>query len=479
MQELTEHFLNYAHLNKISYADIRVIDQKRESLVIKNGQVEEINSKTEQGFGVRVLVEGCWGFAASFRLEKKEIERITKLALQIAKSSTLAKGPEVKLSPTKPIKAKYISKFEIDPFTLSLEKKLAYLLAAEEEIRKTKGIKISKASMRAFQTSKIFANTEGSYIEQKITECGAGIEATAIDRGDVQVRSYPCSHGGNFAALGFEFIKSLKLKENATRVAEEAVALLTAKECPSLETTVILEGSQLALQLHESIGHPAELDRVLGMEASFAGTSFLTRDKLNKFRIASPLVNIVADATIPGGLGSFGFDDEGIPAQRFDLVKDGLFVGYLTSRETAAQLGQTSNGCMRADGWNRIPLIRMTNINLLPGTKTLTEIIAETDEGLLLSTNKSWSIDDKRLNFQFATEIAWEIKKGKLGRIYKNANYTGLTPEFWSSCDAIAKDDWQVWGLPNCGKGEPIQVAHVGHGVSAARFRRVKVGVGK
>jgi TldD protein len=232
--------------------------------------------------------------------------------------------------------------------------------------------------------------------------------------------------------------------------------------------------------VHESCGHPIELDRVLGTEAAYAGTSFLTIDKLGNFRYGSPIVNITADATTPGGLGTFGFDDEGVPAHATPIIRAGIFVGYLTSRETAASLGQASNGTMRADGWNRLPIIRMTNINLEPGEWRFDDLVADTEDGLYMEMNKSWSIDDKRLNFQFATEIAYEIKKGKLGRLFKNATYTGITPAFWGGCDAICnRDHWAVWGTPNCGKGQPSQTAHVGHGTAPARFRGVQVGVMK
>ncbi|MBT9160737.1 MAG: Metalloprotease TldD [Dehalococcoidia bacterium] len=263
-------------------------------------------------------------------------------------------------------------------------------------------------------------------------------------------------------------------------MASQAVELLAAPQCPSRVTTLIIDGSQLALQVHESCGHPIELDRVFGTEASYAGTSFLTPEKLGNFRYGSDVVNIVADATVPGGLGTFGFDDEGVAAQRIPIVKDGIFVGYLTSRETAARLDQQSNGTMRASGWNRIPLVRMTNINLEPGGWRFENLIADTDEGIYIETNRSWSIDDKRLNFQFGTEIGWEIKNGKLGGIIKNPTYTGITPQFWGSCDAVCdKAHWRMWGTPNCGKGEPSQMMHVGHGTAPARFREIRVGVMK
>jgi TldD protein len=236
----------------------------------------------------------------------------------------------------------------------------------------------------------------------------------------------------------------------------------------------------MALQVHESCGHPTELDRVLGTEISLAGGSFMQINGLNELKYGSEIVNIYADATVPGALGSFGYDDEGVRAQRSPIVKSGVHVGYLTSRETAPVIGQQSNGTMRADGWNRIPLIRMTNINLEPGDWELEDLIADTEEGIYFGMNKVWSIDDQRLNFQFGVECAWEVKNGKLGRMFKNPLYTGMTPQFWNSCDAICnRNHWRVWGVPNCGKGEPMQTAHVAHGASPTRFRKVKVGVSK
>jgi TldD protein len=365
-----------------------------------------------------------------------------------------------------------------DPFAVALEDKLALLLAADEAMRRVRGVRVSEANLAFLRETKLFVSTEGARVEQVLVESGAGLEATAVGDGELQKRSYPNSFGRHQGTAGYEFVEALDLVGHAQATAEEAVALLSAPTCPSGVMTLIIGGSQLALQVHESCGHPTELDRVFGSEASYAGTSFLTPEKLGTFRYGSPLVNLTADATLPGGLGTFGFDDEGVPAQRAPLVREGIFVGYLTSRETAARLGQRSNGTMRADGWNRMPIIRMTNINLEPGAWALRDLIADTDEGLFIDTNKSWSIDDKRLNFQFGTEVAYEIKNGRLGRLFKNATYTGITPQFWGSCDAICGPaEWRIWGTPNCGKGQPSQVAHVGHGTAPARFRNVQVGV--
>lgn len=480
MKDLINNILNIARLKKVDYADIRIVRRQSEEIEVKNGKAEAFTNDEDFGFGIRILIRGAWGFACSSKINRREMEAVFEKAFKIAKASSKIKGREILFPPTTPKVDRYKTPISSNPFEVSPEKKLDLLLRSDEMIRRNNKVKISEAFMGSYKMEKVFASTEGSYIEQEIVECGAGISATAIEGGEVQVRSYPNSFRGNFATKGYEWIEDLALRDHAERVADEAAQLLSAKPCPSKTTTLILDNSQLALQIHESIGHPIELDRILGTEASYAGTSFLKPEMVGHFRYGSELVNIVADATYPGGLGTFGYDDEGMKAQRVPIISQGVLVGLLTSKETAHHLGKESNGTMRADGWNRIPLIRMTNINLEPGEGTLEEMIADTEDGLFLSTNRSWSIDDKRINFQFGTEIGWEIKGGKLGDMVKNPTYTGITPQFWNSCDAIAnKDHWQMWGTPNCGKGEPGQVAHVGHGAAPARFRNVQVGVMK
>jgi TldD protein len=478
MRDIAERALNAAQLYGASYADVRIIEQQAQSVLVKNGHVAALSRNQSQGLGVRVIANGAWGFASSSRVTLDEAVIVARQAAQIARASSQVQSPRVSLGPPEVHVAHYQTPVQTDPFAIPLQDKIALLLAADETMRRVKGLAITEGNMEFLKESKVFASSEGSYITQEFTESGAGIEATALGPNELQTRSFPNSFGRQQRKAGYEFIRDLQLVENGQRVAEEAVALLSAAQCPSGITTVILDSTQLALQVHESCGHPAELDRALGDEASFAGTSFLTPDKLGSYRYGSPLVNIVADATIPGALGTFGYDDEGIPAQRSRIIHEGIFVGYLMSRESAAQLGRRSNGTMRADGWNRTPIIRMTNINLEPGTWTLDDLIADTDDGIYMSVNKSWSIDDKRLNFQFGTQLAYEIQKGKLGRMLRNATYTGITPQFWGTCDAICNaQHWQVWGLPNCGKGEPGQTAHVAHGAAPARFRNVRVGI--
>jgi TldD protein len=466
--------------NKVDYADVRHLRSSSEDIRVKNGNVESLSRNDDQGFGIRVIAGGAWGFAASSVVNPEEMKRVALSAVEIAKASALAKKEDVKLTPAEIFQDKYATRFETDPFSVPAEKKINLLLEACSILQKSPKIKVAEGSMQFFRTGKTFASTEGAFIEQSILHSGAGIVATAIDGSEAQKRSYPNSHGGDFASGGYEFVEGMKLVENAERVREEALQLISAPPLPEMETTIIIAGNQMALQVHESCGHPTELDRVLGTEISLAGGSFMTQEKLNQLKYGSDKVTIVADATIPGGLGSFGYDDEGVKAQRAYLINEGLFVGYQTSRETAAVVKQKSNGTMRADGWNRIPLIRMTNINLEPGEWELEDLIKDTKEGVYLDTNKVWSIDDKRLNFQVGVEAAWEIKNGRKGRMFKNGTYTGITPQFWNSCDAVCnRKYWRIWGVPNCGKGEPMQTMHVAHGTSPTRFRNIKVGVSK
>lgn len=477
MRELTDKALEKVLGLGATYGDIRIVRRENESIEVKNGNVESLTSETEEGFGVRVIADGAWGFASSLNIEPDEIESVAELAVRIARASATVETESVKLAPVDPAEGSFEAPAVIDPFEVPVEEKIQLLMDADEIMRQTEEIRVAESFMNFWHTEQVFASTEGSYIEQKKTESGIGITANAVSEGELQKRSYPAD-GGTEAQAGYEFVQSWDIVEHADRVAKEAALLLTAPQCPPDVRTLVLEGSMLALQLHESCGHPIELDRVFGTEAAYAGTSFLTPDKLGNFPYGSDIVNIFADSTLPGGLGTFFFDDEGVPAQRVAIVKNGIFVGYLTSRETAEKLGQRSNGAMRADGWNRIPLIRMTNVNLQPGDWTLDEMIEDTKKGLLAAMVGSWSIDDKRLNFQFATEIAWDIDHGTLGRIYKNPTYTGITYEFWGNCDAIAgPDEWFLWGVANCGKGQPGQCMHVGHGVAPSRFQNVRIGV--
>jgi TldD protein len=477
MQRIIEEALIAAKKFSASYADVRVIDRAEEEISAKNGSVEGIKSTTSKGFGVRVIADGAWGFSSSFVLTEAEVSRVAEEAVNIAKASAKTKIEDVALSEIEVYQDRVEEQVKIDPFSVPITKKIAILLDADK-LMNLQGIVLRRGGMYFSKEWKTFASSEGAYLELERIISSAGISVIAADGKDVQGRSYPSSFGGDYQRKGFEFIDEVKIHEHAERVSKEAIQLLTAKPCPSGKMDIILEGSQLALQIHESCGHPTELDRVLGEEASFAGTSFLTTDKLGKFKYGSDIVNIVADATAPYAIGGFAYDDEGVRAKKIYLVKNGEFIGYLNSRETAKKLGLVPMGAMRADNWNRAPIIRMTSVNLEPGDKTFDELVSGTDDGILMATNKSWSIDQKRLNFQFGTEIGWEIKNGKIQDMVKNPTYSGITYEFWRSCDGIAnKDHYHIWGVPNCGKGEPMQIMQVSHGASYGRFRNVQVGV--
>ena len=481
MNDLIDLALDEAQRAGAEYADIRLVERESESLTVKNGALEAADSDRTAGFGVRILLDGVWGFSSSGRLERAEVERVTREAVAIARASAIARRDRVVLDDTPAVVGSYRTPVIEDPMSVSIDDRLAMLFEADAAMGRVSGVNVRQGSIETARERKTFASSEGARIEQELLEAGAGIDANAVNEHEVQQRSYPNSAGGQRVSGGFEAIRALDLAGNAERIAEEAVALLEAPQCPSGEMTIVIDSAQMALQVHESCGHPIELDRVLGMEASFAGTSFLTLDKLGTLRYGSEQVSIDADATAPGGLGTFGFDDEGVPAQNVPIVDRGLFVGYLTNRETAPVIGRRSMGSSRASGWNVIPLIRMTNVNLRPGgAGSLADLIADTKEGLFLSTNHSWSIDDRRLNFQFGTQIGWMIRNGRLAEMVRNPTYTGITPEFWGSCDAVCgPDEWTLWGVPNCGKGEPMQTHRVGHGAAPARFRGVQVGVGR
>jgi TldD protein len=481
MQEWAHLALETAKVRGAGFADARVMDIRQRDLSTKNGQVGNLSEAESLGLGVRVMAQGCWGFASTDQLTREGVQACAARAVHIARASALAKKHNVVLVPEQAYVDTWQNPFIKDPFALPLERQLELLLAADTEMRRVAGVTLAETSMQFRRIEQWYASTLGSSIHQLKMHSGAGIVATSFSGNEIQKRSYPASFGGQHELAGYELIESLNLVGHAARVGEEAAALHQAAMCPEGQRTIILEGSQLGLQIHESIGHPIELDRVLGMEANFAGMSFLTLDKLGKLRYASDIVNVVADARLAHGpgLGTFGYDDEGVPAQCTDIIKDGLFTGYLSDRETAATIGlPRSGGTMRAESWNRLPMIRMTNISLLPGTWRYEDLITDTDDAILMETNRSWSIDDRRYHFQFSTEIGWEIKNGKKGRMLKNPSYSGITTEFWNSCDAIcSRAYWTLWGTPNCGKGQPQQTMGTGHGAAPSRFRNVRVGV--
>ncbi len=460
------------------YADVRFERILHESVVVQQRQVQSLSVEETAGVGIRVLLRGAWGFAATPHLALPHLKRAAAQAVALAKASSSINKQRVRLAPVEPVRAAHRSRYQIDPFEVPLSKKLDYLLWATSALMGPQAVKRATAHMDFYRRTKFFASTDGAQIHQVLLESGAGLEVVAQQGNEVRLRSYPNSHHGALAQAGFEYVKQLDLVGGAKTIQQEVLLLLRARPPKPGLTTLILDPTQMVMQLHESCGHPTELDRVLGQELSYAGGSFLTPEHLGRLRYGSDAVTIVADATVPGGVGSFAYDDEGVPAQRVELVRRGLFTGYLSSRESASRLGLPgSGGAMRAEQWDAPPLVRMTNVNLEPGEATVEQLIRDVKRGYLLSTNKSWSIDDRRLNFQFSTEIGREIINGSLGALVANPLYTGITPQFWGRCTGVSnRASWQLWGVPNCAKGEPMQLMHVGHGAPYARFDGVWLG---
>jgi TldD protein len=459
------------------YADARVMAGRTESMEARNGEIEDLAQGESSGLGVRALIGSGWGFYATAELNPQAAREAGGRASAIARASASVSGPDLELAPIEVRQATWQNEVVEDPLSVPLAEK-GDLLAGVTRTMREAGADVAQASHAIWDTHKWLVSSEGHRIEQHIRECGAEMSATAVGPDETQRRSYPGIRG-QYGTRGWELVRELDLPGNAPRLAEEARQLLSAPQCPALDATDLILGSeQMALQIHESVGHAVELDRILGWEAAFAGTSWLDLAKLGSLRFGSDLMTITADATLPGALGSFGFDDEGTPAHPVDIVRDGIWVGVLSGRDSAALAGVPAGGAVRGDGYNRLPMVRMTNVGLLPGEHSLDEMIAATDDGIYMDTNRSWSIDDKRLNFQFGCEIGWEVKGGKLRRMVRNPTYTGISPRFWGSMDMLGgRDEWTFWGTPNCGKGQPGQVGHTGHPAVPARFRGIRVGV--
>ena len=459
------------------YADARVVVALAETVDVKNDTVESVDHTDSIGVGVRALMGSSWGFYATADLSDAAAGAAGRMAAEIAKASAIVAGLPLELSSVPIVDTSYETPHTENPFDVSLSEKTDMLLTVTSTMESVKGVALASANLSFWDTNKWFVSSQGSRIHQHLVESGGGFDATTIGDNETQRRSFPQSFG-QFETGGFEVIRKWDYPGNAGRIAEEAVALLTAPALEAGDRAVILEGSQLGLQIHESVGHAIELDRILGWEAAFAGTSHLELGNLRTHKYGSELMNITADATLPGALGTFGYDDEGTPAQRVPIVEEGTWVGVLSGRDSAAIAGVRPGGMVRGDSYARLPMVRMTNVGLMPGESSLDEIIAETKDGVYMSTNRSWSIDDKRLNFQFGCEIGWEVKDGKLGRMVRNPTYTGITPRFWGSMDMLAGEaEWLHWGTPNCGKGQPMQVAHTGHSAAPARFTNVRTGV--
>ncbi len=461
------------------YADVRLLTETTEYLAARRGQVAAVALDEQTGIGIRVLAGGAWGWAASQHLDTDSLAAAARLAVANARACAPWRVRPVELAPEPAVTATWATPFRRAPESVPLDEKLELLVEVVRRAQERAGVAVASAYMDFRREQTWFCSSEGADLTQDLRFAGVGCDVTTVGPGGVQTRSYPHSWGQHIGG-GYELVEDVDLLGHVDGVTGEALALQEADACPSGDWDLIIAPSQLCLQIHESVGHPLELDRVLGGEANYAGTSFATPDGLGRLQYGSPLVNLTADATLPGGVATFGFDDEGVAAQRWPLVQDGILTGYLSSREYAGAIGeQRSRGAMRAEGWHNAPIVRMVNVSLEPGTDDLSleDLIADTKRGLYLETNRSWSIDQRRVNFQFGCELAWEIRDGKRARLLRDPFYHGLTTEFWGSCDAICGPaEWQQVGLNNCGKGQPAQRAEMTHGSSPARFRSVAVG---
>jgi len=475
-RELLARALDSAKQKGASYADVRINRYLRQQINTREKRVTNILNSESFGVGIRVLVDGTWGFAASREVTPDEIDRVAALAVGIAKANRVAQTKPIVLAPVKAYKDTWQTPTTKDPFRVPTERKIDLLLSINEAALKVKGAAFCTSQMSFAKEEKQFASTEGSEIEQTIIRENPSFTVTAVDRasGKFKTRNALAEPIGT----GYEWIESYPWLDDATKAAEQAVRKLTAKSVEPGQYDLILAPSNLWLTIHESVGHPTELDRALGYEANYAGTSFLTPDKLGKFKFGSDIVNFFADRTQPLAMATAGYDDDGVPTSQWDLIRNGVFIDYQTTRDQAAWIGQNaSHGCSYAQSWGDVPFQRMPNVSLKPGKEKLTleELIADTKRGLLAEGRSSYSIDQQRYNFQFSAQLFWEIRDGKIVGLVEDAAYQAITPQFWNSCDRICSQGYGLGGSFNDGKGEPGQSNAVSHGCAPARFRNVNI----
>ena len=455
------------------YGDIRIQHSMTEQVRGEDRRIASVRDAEDTGFGVRVLYHGAWGFAASSILSLEEVPRIADLAVEIAKGSASIATEKVRLAEEPVHCDRVVTPVRIDPRTVSLEEKTGLLLEAMEVLHGQTGIVRSAAEVWWRRDLKRFESTEGTALEFDLLAAQGAISATALSDGRFATRSFNTPH----LRQGYELIEGARLPHESLRVASEAVEKAKAPAVDAGFYDLVLDPEHLSLTMHESCGHPSELDRALGYEANYAGTSFLTTDKLGTFRFGSPHVTLVADNTEPGTLASTGYDDDGVACQMWDIVRDGIFVGYCTNREVASKIGEArSRGCNRADSWGSVPIVRIANMGLQSGTATFDQLLGDVKRGIYVEGHGSYSIDQRRYNFQFGGDAFWLIENGRRTHMLRDVIYHGITPEFWNSCDGVADGTLrQRYGFITCGKGQPGQSGWMTHAASPARFRKVQV----
>ncbi len=477
MKKIVLDIINRLNIPSITFADVRLTVTDSQVIYFRKGELKRFASEMDSlTLGVRVLVDGCWGFAGTTELSHSATERMIKQAIANAKHGSRFRKEKIAFPAIEPFSGSYIFKPKEDPFLMPDEEKIAYMENIAKKMTGNEKIVQSSASVVFHRQYKIYANSEGTLTDSLVYDTLPTIMVLASDGKGVYSRTYP----GHMTARrgGFEALRNCELEKNAEMIMEEAIALLTAPTVEEDFADIIIGSGHLALQLHESVGHATEADRIFGMEISYAGKTFIKPEMLGKFRYGSDIVNIYSDSTDPRGIGYHLVDDEGVPGRKVDIVKNGILVDQQTSREIAPKLGLEPSSNMMATHGNDFPLIRMTNFCLAPGHGSLDEMIKDTEKGYYIDYTKTWSIDDNRNNFQFTTEIGWRIENGEIREIVKEPTYYGITPRFWGSCDRICgEEEWTFHGTFNCGKGEPGQAMHLSHGVAPARFKNVKVGI--
>ena len=471
--EVVDLVLSRIRSSGAEYGDLRMLDSTTQVIRGEDRRIAAVQDSHDSGFGVRVLYRGAWGFAASSVLSAGEVRRVADLAVDVAKASAQLTEDPVRLCPEPVHRDTVVTPCRIDPFTVPLEQKTQLLLETMEILHRQAGVARSSAGLWFRRDRKLFASTEGTRLEFDLLASQGECEATAVSDGRFASRSYSTPH----LRRGSELIEEAAFTGEAPRVAAQAVEKVTAPQVEAGVYDLVLDPEHLSLTIHESCGHPSELDRALGYEANYAGTSFLTPDKLDQFRYGSAHVNLVADNTEPETLAATGYDDDGVACQRWDVIREGVFVGYCTNREVAPKIGQPrSRGSNRADSWSSVPMVRIANIGLQPGRARLDDMIAEVRRGIYIEGHGSFSIDQRRYNFQFGGDAFWLIENGKRTHMLRDVIYHGITPEFWGRCDAVADPSHRRrFGFITCGKGQPGQSGWMTHAASHARFRGIDV----
>ncbi|MBN1550892.1 TldD/PmbA family protein [bacterium] len=480
MRDFLNLAIEYMKEQNVTYGDIRFGSYQWQNISTRNTMVTNVSDVQSEGFGIRVFANGGWGFASNTDFTPENIRTTVKRAVEIAFASALTQTNGFHFASEKPEHIVWITPYDVDPFSVPISEKVDLLLAINSKLMKRSAIKFAVSGMNFAKEHKYFMNTEGTFTDQLLIRVDASYTATAIGPEGFESRTYTLIP----LNIGYEHVHKAPLLDETERIAEEAIALLRAKECSCEETDLILLPSHTCLTIHETIGHATELDRVMGWEADMAGTSFATIDKLNNLKYGSDIFNVIADRTQKHGRSSVPVDDEGVKTGKWHIIKDGILTGYATTRCTSHFIGESqSRGCSYADSWQSVPILRMPNVSIEPGpvdSPSLEELIADTKRGVLVDGMGSFSIDHQRINFQFGGDCVWRIENGKIGEVIRRFTYQSHNPAFWNSVDVICrKDEWQQYGVVNCGKGQPMQRAQLTHGSAPLRLRNISIGRAK